>query len=59
MDWTNTNGQTDVLWADRTLTSHRTYVENGVAWEDVIQLCNTLGKHPWINIPHKASDDYI
>jgi hypothetical protein len=33
MDWTNTNGQTDVSWANRTKTTFRTYTQNGVAWE--------------------------
>lgn len=32
MDWTNTNGQTDSVWADRVQVSHRTYTKNGVAW---------------------------
>lgn len=32
MDWTNTNGQTDVQWESRTSLTKRTYVENGVAW---------------------------
>lgn len=59
MDWTNTNGQTDAVWADRTITSERTYTSNGVAWEETIRLCNTLGKHLWINIPHLANDDYV
>ncbi len=59
MDWTNTNGQTDVEWVNRTKTSYRTYTSNGVAWEEVIRLANTLAKNVWINIPHLASDDYI
>lgn len=59
MDWTNTNGQTDANWADRVLTSHRTYTKNGVAWEEVINLANILGKDVWINIPHLATPDYI
>jgi hypothetical protein len=33
MDWTNTNSQTDVNWANRTLLTTRTYTNNGVAWE--------------------------
>jgi hypothetical protein len=41
------------------LTSHRTYTKNGVAWEETIRLCNTLGKHLWISIPHLATDDYV
>jgi hypothetical protein len=59
MDWTNTNGQTDSAWGDRILNSSRTYTKNGVAWEETIRLCNTLGKNLWINIPHLATDDYV
>lgn len=59
MDWTNTNAQTDVEWANRTLSTYRTYTSNGVAWEETIRLANTLGKNVWINIPHLASDDYV
>lgn len=59
MDWTNTNSQKDVEWAGRTLPSWRTYTGNGVAWEEVIKLANTLGKNVWINVPHLASNDYI
>lgn len=59
MDWTNTNGQLDVEWTSRTLPSWRTYTSNGVSWEEVIRLSNTLGKNAWINIPHLATNDYI
>ena len=60
MDWTNTNGQRDIEWANRTQQSYRSYtIDNGVAWEEVIHLCNILGKNAWINVPHLATDDYI
>lgn len=59
MDWTNTNGQTDSAWENRTLLSHRTYTKNGVAWEETIRLANTLGKNIWVSIPHLATDDYV
>lgn len=59
MDWTNTNAQTDAEWSDRVLTTDRTYTANGVAWEEVINLANILGKDVWVNIPHLASDEYI
>ena len=59
MDWTNTNAQTDVEWSSRVVQSERAYTRNGVAWEDVLHLCNILGKNAWINIPHLATNDYI
>jgi hypothetical protein len=71
MDWTATNTCGDSLWSDRTLWTHasqnppnlpnRTYgwQGRGGSWESVIMLCNLTGKDAWINIPHKATDDYI
>jgi hypothetical protein len=71
MDWTATNSCGDSLWSDRTLWTHasqnppnlpgRTYgwQGRGGSWESVIMLCNQTGKDAWINIPAKATDDYI
>jgi hypothetical protein len=30
-----------------------------MAWEHAVDIANTLNAHMWINIPHKATDDYI
>jgi len=60
MDWTETNFSEVRSWSDRGLLDYYTQTtHSGVAWEYVIQLCNLLGKDPWINIPHAADDDYI
>ena len=60
MDWTQTNNSTVANWSDRTtLTSARQSSTNGVAWEYVVQLANQLHKDIWINIPARATDDYI
>lgn len=64
MDWHSTNGNADSLWTDRTLTTSTSQCGNvagshGVAWEYVIELANTLHKDIWINIPHKADDNYV
>jgi len=71
MDWTATNACGDSLWSDRTLWTHcsqnppnlpgRTYgwQGRGGSWESVIMLCNQTGKDAWINVPAKATDDYI
>ena len=32
---------------------------NGVPIEVAVQLCNALGSDCWLNVPHRASDDYI
>src|SRR5262249_27268821 len=58
MDWTSTNNSTVVNWSDRTLPTGRQTV-NGVAWEYVIELANTLDKDIWVNVPAEASDDYV
>ena len=60
MDWLRTNDSPVKTWNERTLTSHYTQTKNsGVAWEYIIELCNTAQKDAWINIPHQANDDYI
>jgi hypothetical protein len=65
MDWLSTNSQTSKLWTDRTLNTTRTYgvnntsIGNGVPYEDIVRLANTMGKDIWLNIPHLASTDYI
>lgn len=60
MDWTRTNGSAVVRWTDRTPVGYYTQTKDtGVAWEYVVDLCNTTKKHAWINIPHQADDTYI
>ena len=60
MDWHATNNNTDSLWADRTrLTSITQSTDHGVAWEYIIEMANILKKDVWINIPHKANDEYV
>ena len=59
MDFTQTNNSPDVNWSDRTLPGTARGATNGVAWEDVILLANTLHSGLWINVPAQASDDYV
>lgn len=60
MDLTRTN-QTDVVaWADCPKPDDATQATSrGVAWEYVIDLANQTGKDLWINVPDRASDDYV
>lgn len=47
-------------WADR--ASQDYYSQSGgkgIAYEYAIELSNTLDRHPWICVPHNASDDYM
>lgn len=60
MDWMKTNGSSNVTWSDRnTLDYYTQTLENGVAYEHIINLCNTTRKNPWICIPHQADDAFI
>lgn len=60
MDWMKTNGSVVMEWEDR---NHPDYfsqtLDNGVAYEHIVTLCNLMKKDAWICIPHAASDDYI
>jgi len=74
MDFANTNGNTEwdaegpILqhWANRKKTTDATQntmstlnKKDGAAWEYHAQLCNTLNKDLWLNIPVAVDDDYI
>jgi hypothetical protein len=60
MDWTGTNNSSQSNWSDRTKKDFYSQgTENGIAWEYVIELANTLHADPWICVPHQANDDYI
>lgn len=60
MDWLRTNNNELSEWANRTPKNYYSQSQsNGVAWEYIIELCNTTGKNAWITIPHRATDDFI
>lgn len=60
MGYSNTNGNPQINWSDRTLPTNATQQSPaGAAWEYVIELANLTGKDPWINIPDQATDHYI
>jgi len=65
MDFLQTNGNTQVRWADRSLPGFASQQRRpdgatvGAAWEHVVQLANLTGKDIWINVPHQADDDYV
>lgn len=70
MDFTATNWSQQVNWADRALPRHMSYQrlsgENGYGWqgrggpwEHVVLFANEVQRDAWINIPAKATDDYI
>jgi hypothetical protein len=73
MDWGPTNGSEFVNWSSRVPKTGNNYnyqvpltngdgstgTGAGVAYEWQIDLCNRAGSDMWINIPHKASDDFV
>lgn len=60
MNFTNTNGSPIESWADRTTPTFYSQAKfGGAAWEYVIELANTTQKDIWINVPHKANDNFI
>ncbi|MFT5512355.1 MAG: hypothetical protein ACI8SE_000753 [Bacteroidia bacterium] len=60
MDWMKTNGSPNTTWSNRNLTNNFTQtLDNGVAYEHIINICNLTQKHPWVCIPHRADDTFI
>ncbi|MDR3515066.1 MAG: hypothetical protein P4M00_04560 [Azospirillaceae bacterium] len=68
MAWNRTNRTDVVEWRDRRLPTYATQASElgnaqqsttGVAYEYQIDLANALGADPWVNVPVKASDDFI
>ena len=51
MDWSNTNTNTIINWSDRPLPASIQSSSYGVAYENMIALCNESDKDMWINIP--------
>ena len=60
MDFTHTNGSPIITWDDRTPDTYYTQAKfGGASWENVVSLANQTQKDIWINIPHKADDNFI
>lgn len=60
MDWFRTNGSDQVHWSDRvTKTTYTQGGSRGISQDYAIDLANALKADAWVNVPHKASDDYI
>jgi hypothetical protein len=73
MDWGPVNGSQFVNWSDRVPKTANNYnyqvpllngdgstgTGAGVAYEWQIDLCNRATTNMWVNVPHKASDDFV
>ena len=60
MDFTHTNNNNIVDWKERAAPDDALQSsDRGVAWEYGIMLANQTKKDLWINVPIRASDDYV
>ncbi|PCK08692.1 MAG: cellulose-binding protein [Alteromonadaceae bacterium] len=59
MGWMQTNNSEQKTWEQRPVPEDRSFAEQGVPFELMIQLANLVGADPWFNIPHQADDAYI
>ena len=60
MDWLRTNNSPVRQWSDRSSRDYYTQtLSSGVAWQYLVQLANETEKDIWINIPHRANDNYV
>lgn len=60
MDWLRTNNSTLSAWSARPVPSDAFWGTNkGVPLEICIQLANAVSADAWLNIPAKATDDYV
>lgn len=60
MDFVSTNGNPQIHWAERTKPNFFGLTgDNGQSWELLIALANAADRDVWLNVPVRASDDYI
>ena len=59
MDWVQTNSSTVTDWGQRSTAGTANWARRGVSWEACIDLCNQLGTNLYVNVPGRASDDYV
>jgi hypothetical protein len=58
MDWMQTVGSPVANWSDRNTSFYQTTAA-GVNYENIVALSNYTKADAWINIPVKATDDYV
>jgi len=60
MDFMNTTSSPIISWSDRSPYNYYTQtLKSGVAYEYLIELCNTTQKNAWVCIPHQADDNFV
>lgn len=58
MDWMQTVGSNVTNWSDRNTSMYQTAAA-GVDYANIVALSNYTKADAWVNIPVKASDDYV
>ncbi|HHG86627.1 MAG TPA: T9SS type A sorting domain-containing protein [Bacteroidetes bacterium] len=60
MDWGETNSNATWDWSEHTTATYNCQnTKSGVAYEHIIDLCNSQHKDLWICVPHMADTNYI
>lgn len=61
MDWGQTNNSSLSSWSDRVGPDDvtQTAPKRGMAYEHMVDLCNTIGCDMWVCVPHQADDGYV
>jgi hypothetical protein len=60
LDWQKTNSTYLANWSERPRADYFTQTgRDGIAYEHLIELCNTMRADPWICVPHLATDDFV
>jgi hypothetical protein len=59
MPWQKTMVSLESEWADRALVSDQSYAPKGMPLEMCLDATSRLGADPWLNVPARASDDYV
>jgi hypothetical protein len=66
-DWASRMPETFRTWTERSgiattpelVAGHAVNAGRGCPLEVIIDLCNELGCHPWVNIPYPATTDFV
>jgi len=58
MNWQLINDSEHETWDDRPRLDDAQWARDGVPPEILAELCNRLGAHPWVHVPHRADDGY-
>lgn len=57
--WSQRSTMDDAVWGGSANTPRLNRYGRGVPLEMQVELANQLNAHPWFNLPHNATDDYV